>query len=71
MFNNYDSMDFLEPKCPKCGTLIEYGVSTTFDEKKNTHVCNKCNHFMIPTGSYTGRDLALIHQQFEWDQGGK
>ena len=42
MFQDYDTEEFLEPKCPKCGTLLDYGENTTYDEKKDAHICNKC-----------------------------
>jgi len=41
--NLFESMEFLEPKCPKCGTVLDYGVNTRFDEKLGTHVCLECN----------------------------
>ncbi len=39
--NIFDSLEHLEPKCPICREVIDYGVSTFFDEKLLTHVC-KC-----------------------------
>ncbi|MBU1205106.1 MAG: hypothetical protein KKE93_04315 [Nanoarchaeota archaeon] len=44
--NLFESMEFLEPKCPKCGTVLDYGVNTRFNEKLKTHVCLKCNHIL-------------------------
>ncbi len=38
----FNSLEFLEPKCPKCGIVIEWDTNTTFDEDKESHVCNKC-----------------------------
>ncbi|MBI4149559.1 zinc ribbon domain-containing protein [Candidatus Woesearchaeota archaeon] len=38
----FNTMDILEPKCPGCGNKVEYGITTTFDEKRETHVCNAC-----------------------------
>ncbi len=38
----FQSMQALEPRCPKCNCKIEYGISTTFDEKKEVHICNNC-----------------------------
>jgi len=38
----FNSIDYLEPKCPKCGIKIDYGVNTTFDDSKEIHLCNKC-----------------------------
>ncbi len=40
--NFFESVDYLEPKCPKCSSILEYGVTTVFDEKKDCHVCKKC-----------------------------
>ncbi len=39
--NMFDSLEHLEPKCPRCREVIDYGVSTFFNEKLLTHVC-KC-----------------------------
>lgn len=41
--NVFNSMQSLEPKCPKCETVIKYGLNTRFDDKKQTHVCENCN----------------------------
>lgn len=41
--NFFNSMDHLEPKCENCGSKIDYGVTTTFDEEIEAHRCNKCN----------------------------
>ena len=38
----FHRMENLEPKCPGCETVIDYGLTTKFDEKKKTHVCLKC-----------------------------
>jgi len=43
--NFFNNVDYLEPRCPKCETKIEYGVTTTFDEKKGAHVC-KCGEVL-------------------------
>ena len=40
--NFFESIEYLEPKCPKCETVLEYGVNTRYDEKKEAHVCLKC-----------------------------
>jgi len=42
--NLFESMEFLEPKCPNCGTVLDYGINTRFDEKLGAHVCLKCNY---------------------------
>ena len=38
-FNNVNN---LEPKCPKCLSKIDYGVTTYYDERRKKHVCNEC-----------------------------
>ncbi|MBR9699424.1 hypothetical protein GOV09_03145 [Candidatus Woesearchaeota archaeon] len=40
--NIFDSVDFLEPKCPQCKVIIDYGVTTEFDEKREKHICKGC-----------------------------
>jgi len=42
--NFFESMDYLEPKCPKCKIKIDYGVTTKYDEKQKTHICLNCGH---------------------------
>ncbi len=42
--NFFNSMDYLEPKCPECKTKIEYGITTRYNEKLQTHVCLNCGH---------------------------
>ena len=38
----FNTVEFLEPKCPRCNTKIEWGVNTRWDEKKETQVCAGC-----------------------------
>ncbi|MBN2567352.1 hypothetical protein JXB02_04690 [Candidatus Woesearchaeota archaeon] len=45
-FNFFNSVQHLEPHCPKCESKIEYGITTTFDEEKMAHVCNTCGHVL-------------------------
>lgn len=40
--NVFESIEFLEPKCPQCMVVLDYGVNTRFDAKARTHVCLKC-----------------------------
>ena len=40
--NFFESLQHMEPKCPKCETKIDYGVTTKFDSKLNCHICLKC-----------------------------
>ncbi|MFH1398670.1 MAG: hypothetical protein ABIG95_00995 [Candidatus Woesearchaeota archaeon] len=44
--NFFDSLEYLEPKCPECGTVLDWGISTRFDEVKEVHVCAKCGHIL-------------------------
>ncbi len=38
----FDSVEYLEPKCPKCECVIDYGITTEWDEKSKAHKCRKC-----------------------------
>jgi hypothetical protein len=40
--NLFNSVETLEPKCPKCEIIIDYGENTTYNDKKECHVCNEC-----------------------------
>jgi len=40
--NFFNSIEHLEPRCKSCDSKIEYGVTTEWDEEKETHVCLKC-----------------------------
>ena len=40
--NCFDMTEYLEPKCPKCGNLLQYGVTTKYSENANSHVCISC-----------------------------
>jgi phage FluMu protein Com len=40
--NFFNSMSYLEPKCPKCEHKIEYGITTEWNEKKQAHICKNC-----------------------------
>ena len=42
--NIFNSIEMLEPKCPKCLTKIDYGVTTEFDEKRKKHICRHCGY---------------------------
>jgi len=44
--NFFDSIDYLEPKCPRCNSKVEYGVTTRFDDEKKCHVCLKCGELL-------------------------
>jgi len=38
----FNSMEYLEPKCPKCKVVLKYGINTKFDDERQTHICNQC-----------------------------
>ena len=42
MENFFESLDYLEPRCPKCKTVLSYEVNTAFSEEHNAHVCLEC-----------------------------
>jgi phage FluMu protein Com len=40
--NFFESVEYLEPRCPKCDQVLEYGVNTKYDQKRKNHVCLGC-----------------------------
>ena len=40
--NFFEAMEYLEPRCPKCQCVLEYGVNTRFEGKCQAHVCMAC-----------------------------
>ena len=40
--NFFDSLEYLEPKCPKCKRKIVYDVTAKYDEKRDVMVCMNC-----------------------------
>ncbi len=38
----FDSMDYLEPKCPGCAAKIEYGLTTQWSDEHEAHTCKTC-----------------------------
>ena len=40
--NVFDSVEYLEPRCPKCEIILDYGINTEFDDKNKAHICLKC-----------------------------
>lgn len=40
--NFFNSLEYLEPRCPKCNVVLDYGVNTKFDEQKKVHLCSNC-----------------------------
>ena len=41
-FNFLNCIEHLEPKCGKCGSKIDWGITTEFDDKLEAHKCTKC-----------------------------
>jgi hypothetical protein len=44
--NIFNTVEFLEPKCPGCNQIIRYDVNTKFIEKKQKHMCINCNEIL-------------------------
>ena len=42
----FNSMDHLEPRCKNCGSKIDYGTTTSYDDKAEAHRCNECNEIV-------------------------
>lgn len=42
MLNVFNSLEYLEPKCPKCGIVLDYGGNTQFSDKHKAHICIHC-----------------------------
>jgi DNA-directed RNA polymerase subunit RPC12/RpoP len=40
--NLFDSINYLEPRCQNCGSKLDLGVNTKYDDKHKTHICLKC-----------------------------
>lgn len=40
----FDSVEHMELKCPKCKSLIDYGVTTEWDDSIEGHKCKNCGH---------------------------
>jgi hypothetical protein len=38
----FDSLQHLEPQCPGCKEKIDYGVTTEWSDKAESHVCKSC-----------------------------
>ena len=41
-FNAFNNMEYLEQKCPKCRTILDFGVNTEYNDEKGAHVCLNC-----------------------------
>ena len=46
MLNFFNSVEHLEPRCPKCRTVLDYGVNTEFDDSVNAHICLRCDSIL-------------------------
>jgi RNase P subunit RPR2 len=44
--NFFNAINFLEPRCNKCNSVLKYGISTKFDNKLNTHICVNCGEIV-------------------------
>ncbi|NQU78323.1 hypothetical protein HQ545_00995 [Candidatus Woesearchaeota archaeon] len=38
----FNSVEYLEPKCPKCEIKIEWGVNTEWSDRIDSQVCIQC-----------------------------
>lgn len=41
--NFFNSLDHLEPKCPQCGTKVDWGITTEYSDEHECHVCKECS----------------------------
>ena len=39
----FQSIEYLEPKCPHCGTKLDYGENTRYVDELGGHICLNCN----------------------------
>lgn len=44
--NFFNAIDFLEPRCGKCNSVLKYGINTKFDNKLKNHVCVNCGELV-------------------------
>jgi transcription initiation factor TFIIIB Brf1 subunit/transcription initiation factor TFIIB len=40
--NFFETIEYLEPRCPNCQCVLDYGVNTKYSNKEKTHVCLAC-----------------------------
>ena len=40
--DDFFTMEMLEPRCPRCNIVLEYGVNTDYQPRHQAHVCKKC-----------------------------
>jgi hypothetical protein len=40
--NIFGSVEYLEPRCPGCDVILDYGVNTEYDEERHSHRCLNC-----------------------------
>ncbi|MBN2111670.1 hypothetical protein JW707_01090 [Candidatus Woesearchaeota archaeon] len=44
--NVFNSVEYLDRRCPKCSSKIDYGVTTEWDEKTQSQKCKKCGEIL-------------------------
>ena len=42
----FNSVEYMERKCPKCSSKIEYGITTEWDDKAEAHKCKACGEII-------------------------
>ncbi|MBS1266840.1 MAG: hypothetical protein MAG795_00809 [Candidatus Woesearchaeota archaeon] len=45
-FNFLNSIDHLERKCGKCGSKIDWGTTTEYDDELEAHKCKSCGEIV-------------------------
>jgi hypothetical protein len=40
----FNTVNYLDPKCPSCGTKIDWGVSTEYCDETEGQICKKCGN---------------------------
>ena len=44
--NFFEDVQYLEPRCPKCKIVVDYGANTRYDDAKGKHVCLNCGEIL-------------------------
>lgn len=42
----FESVEYLEPRCPNCRSKVKYGVTTRFDDEVEAHRCLNCDFIL-------------------------
>lgn len=58
--NFFNSVDYLEPRCRHCGSKIDYGITTEWDDEKGCHLCSKCQN-PVETDS---KEIIIDHETY-------